>query len=766
MNSRNVILVAVIVAVCCGYVAADRIHNQKTYIVHMDKSVMPTTFSDHVQWYETSMKSVSKSTNMLYAYNKVIHGFSTRLTADEAKLLEQQHGIVSVQEEMIYELHTTRSPEFLGLERQEMMHSGPFSSSDVIVGVVDTGVWPGSKSLDDTGFGPVPSSWKGECESGPGFSVSSCNKKLIGARYFSRSYEATYGPIDEKVESKSPMDDDGHGTHTSTTAAGSAVTDASLFGFAKGTARGMAPRARVAVYKACWLGGCLGSDILAAMEKAIIDGVHVLSLSIGGSLSDYTNDVVAYGAFKAVSHGIFVSCSAGNSGPTPFSLSNVAPWIATVGAGTLDRDFPAYVTLGDGKKFSGVSLYSGKPLPSSMIPIVFAGSISNSTNSNLCILGSLPQGRVAGKIVMCERGLNSRVQKGMVVKAAGGVGMILANTDTFGEELVADTHLIPSSTIGHKASDAIKSYIASDRNPTATITPGGTKLDIQPSPVVAAFSSRGPNALTPEILKPDFIAPGVNIIAGWTGKVGPTGLTEDSRRVEFNIVSGTSMSCPHVSGLAALLKEAHPEWSPSAIKSALMTTAYSTYTNGDGLQDIATGMQSTPFDHGSGHVDPVSALDPGLIYDASTDDYLSFLCALNYSSTAIKMFVGANSNFSCNVEKQYRVEDLNYPSFAVPFITASGAGGGTNERSVVKYTRTLTNVGPPATYKVSIFSKTRSVKINVDPSVLTFTAKNEKKVYTVTFTASSMASGTIGFGDLAWLGGKYVVRSPIAFSWT
>ncbi|KAJ0815817.1 putative cucumisin [Helianthus annuus] len=752
MKPRNVVLMTVIMAFCYRYVAAQ---HQKTYIVHMDKAGKPSVFTDHMEWYETSMRSVSESTSMLYAYDKVMHGFSTRLTVEEAGLLRNQSGIISVQEEVIYELHTTRSPEFLGLERSDMTLSGSGSGGDVIVGVVDTGVWPGSKSLDDTGFGPVPSPWKGECESGTGFNVTSCNKKLIGARYFSRAYEAAYGPIDETIESKSPLDDDGHGTHTSTTSTGSAVTGASLFGFAKGKARGMAPRARLAVYKACWLGGCFGSDILAAMEKAIIDGVHVLSLSIGGSISDYPTDIVAYGAFKAVSHGIFVSCSAGNSGPAPQSLSNVAPWIATVGAGTLDRDFPAYVTLGNGKKLYGVSLYSGKPLPGSMFPLVFAGNISNTTTGRLCVPGSLPQGRVTGKIVMCERGLNSRVQKGMVVKAAGGVGMILANTDTFGEELVADTHLIPSSTIGQKAGDEIKRYIVSDNNPTATITSGGTQLGVQPSPVVAAFSSRGPNPLTPEILKPDFIAPGVNILAGWTNKVAPTGLSEDPRRAEFNIVSGTSMSCPHVGGLAALLKEAHPEWSPAAIKSALMTTAYSTYKNGERLLDVASGMPSTPFDHGAGHVDPVSALDPGLVYDASAGDYLSFLCALNYSSSVIRMFTGGSS--TCTTGKKYRVEDLNYPSFSVPLMTASGQGGGSSAANIVKYTRTLTNVGPPQTYKVWILSNTRAVKIKVEPEELTFTEKNEKKVYTVTFTASSMESGTNSFGRLVWSGGKYVV---------
>ncbi|CAI9281974.1 unnamed protein product [Lactuca saligna] len=334
MNPRIVLLMAVMVVVYqYPYTAANTNQELKTYIVHMDKEVMPPEYSDHQNWYATSMESVSESPDMLYTYENVIHGFSTRLTVEQAKLLKEKHGT-------------------------ETMFSGLNSSSDVVIGVVDTGVWPASKSLDDTGFGPVPSWWKGECKNGTSFGVSNCNKKLIGATYFSRAYEATYGPIDETIESRSAMDDDGHGTHTATTAAGSTVTGASLFGFAKGTARGMAPNARLAVYKACWLGGCFGSDILAAIEKVIADRVHVLSLSIGDSLANYTNDVVAYGAFKAVSRGIFIACSAGNSGPDPISLSNVVPWIATVGAGRIDRDFPAYVVLGNRKKFRGVSLYS------------------------------------------------------------------------------------------------------------------------------------------------------------------------------------------------------------------------------------------------------------------------------------------------------------------------------------------------------------------------------------------------------------------------
>ncbi|KAF8404924.1 hypothetical protein HHK36_009819 [Tetracentron sinense] len=728
----------------------------------MAKHEMPTSFDDHFHWYDSSLKSVSDSAEMLYTYNNAIHGFSTRIMPGEAESLEGRPGVLAVFPEQRYELQTTRTPEFLGLGNSAGLFPEPDSVSDLIIGVLDTGVWPESKSFDDSGLGPVPKSWKGKCEIGKNFNVSSCNKKLIGARFFSKGYEAKYGPINETRESRSPRDDDGHGTHTSTTAAGSVVDSASLFGYAAGKARGMATLARVATYKVCWINGCSDADILAGMDKAIEDGVNILSISLGGGDPSYYRDSTAIGTFTAMERGILVSCSAGNSGPSSYSysLSNVAPWIITVGSGTLDRDFPAYVSLGNGKNFSGVSLYGGKPLPDSLLPLVYAGNSSNDTYGKYCMSDTLIPEKVVGKIVLCDQGFLSNVQKGTVVKDAGGVGMIVANT-LVGYERNAYPHLLPATDVGPIIGNMIRDYFMSDPDPTATIIFGGTKLGIQRSPVVATSSSRGPNLVTPEILKPDLIAPGVNILAGWSGAIGPSSLPGDTRRVEFNIISGTSMSCPHVSGLAALLKAVHPEWSPAAIKSALMTTAYTTYKNGEKIIDFANGKPSTPFAHGAGHVDPVAALDPGLVYDIATNDYLSFLCASKYSQAQISII--ARSNFTCDMSKKYNIGDLNYPSFSVLLHTAPGEGGGGS--GVVKYTRTLTNVGCPATYTMSVSSETESVKIAVEPKLLSFGELNEKKTFTVTFTADSMPSGTSSFARLEWSDGKHKVGSPIAFMW-
>ncbi|KAG4973181.1 hypothetical protein JHK87_030002 [Glycine soja] len=725
----------------------------------MAKSKMPASFNHHSVWYKSIMKSISNSTEMLYTYDNTIHGLSTRLTLEEARLLKSQTGILKVLPEKIYKPLTTRTPKFLGLDKIADMFPKSNEASDIVIGLLDTGVWPESKSFEDTGLGPIPSSWKGKCESGDNFTTLNCNKKLIGARFFLKGYEASMGPLNATNQFRSPRDADGHGTHTASTAAGSAVKGASLFGYASGTARGMASRARVAVYKVCWGDTCAVSDILAAMDAAISDNVNVISASLGGGAIDYDEENLAIGAFAAMEKGIVVSCAAGNTGPDSSSLQNIAPWMITVGAGTLDRDFPVNVNLGNGQNYSGVSIYDGKFSRHTLVPLIYAGNASAKIGAELCETDSLDPKKVKGKIVLCDRGNSSRVEKGLVVKSAGGVGMVLANSESDGEELVADAHLLPTTAVGFKAGKLIKLYLQDARKPTSRLMFEGTKVGIEPSPVVAAFSSRGPNPITPEVLKPDFIAPGVNILAAFTKLVGPTNLDQDDRRVDFNIISGTSMACPHASGIAALIKSFHPDWSPAAIRSALMTTAHTTYNNGKKLLDSATNGPSTPFEVGAGHVNPVAALNPGLVYDLAVDDYLNFLCALNYTPDRIE--VVARRKFRCNAHKHYSVTDLNYPSFGVVFKPKVGGSGAT----IVKHKRTLTNVGDAGTYKVSVTVDISSVKIAVEPNVLSFN-KNEKKSYTITFTVSGPPPpSNFGFGRLEWSNGKNVVGSPISITW-
>ncbi|KAG4942415.1 hypothetical protein JHK85_047061 [Glycine max] len=728
---------------------------KKTYIVHMKHRHDSTVHPTHRDWYTATLDSSPDS--LLYAYTAAYNGFAATLDPQQAHALRASHSVLAVYEDTRYTLHTTRTPEFLGLQAHSTFWQDLHQAShDVVIGVLDTGVWPESQSFDDSQMPQIPTRWRGNCESAPDFDPSLCNNKLIGARSFSKGYRMASSNARKTRDPATPRDLDGHGTHTASTAAGSAVANATLLGYATGTARGMAPQARVAAYKVCWTGGCFASDILAGMDQAIQDGVDVLSLSLGGSSSvPYYFDTIAIGAFAALERGIFVACSAGNTGPRGGSVANVAPWIMTVGAGTLDRDFPAYATLGNGKRFAGVSLYSGEGMGDEQVGLVYFSDRSNSSGS-ICMPGSLDAESVRGKVVICDRGLNSRVEKGAVVRDAGGVGMILANTAASGEGLVADSHLVAAVAVGESAGDEIREYASLDPNPTAVLSFGGTVLNVRPSPVVAAFSSRGPNRVTAQILKPDVIGPGVNILAGWSGAVGPSG-TEDSRKTNFNIMSGTSMSCPHISGLAALLKAAHPDWSPSAIKSALMTTAYTNDNTESPIRD-AKGEEtiSTPWAYGAGHVNPQKALSPGLVYDASTQDYIAFLCSLNYTVDHLRLVV---KHPDANCSKKFAdPAELNYPSFSLVF--------GSNK--LLRYTRTLTNVGEPGSVYDLVLSVPSTVHVTVNPRRLQFRQLGESQTYTVTFLSNRTLNDSVtsDFGTIMWTNQLHQVRTPLAFTWT
>ncbi|EEF27917.1 Cucumisin precursor, putative [Ricinus communis] len=331
-------------------------NNPKTFIVHISKPHKPTLFTSHHDWYASIINSLPPASphhpaKILYTYNHAVNGFSAHLTSYQASILRRVPGVISVIPDQIRHLHTTRTPHFLDLSSVSGLWPNGAYGEDVIIGVLDTGIWPEHPSFSDSGLSSIPDHWKGVCETSVDFPVGSCNKKLIGARAFYKGLVAYQGKgIDGSRDKASPRDTEGHGTHTASTAAGSLVHNASFYHYAQGEARGMASKARVAAYKICWSMGCFDSDILAAMDQAIEDGVHVISLSVGatGYAPQYDHDSIAIGAFGATQHGIVVSCSAGNSGPGPYTAVNIAPWILTVGASTIDREFPADVVLGDG----------------------------------------------------------------------------------------------------------------------------------------------------------------------------------------------------------------------------------------------------------------------------------------------------------------------------------------------------------------------------------------------------------------------------------
>ncbi|KAF2323879.1 hypothetical protein GH714_003356 [Hevea brasiliensis] len=689
---------------------------------------------------------------IFYSYTRCVNGFATMLDEQQAEELKNNPNVDSVILNRKYELHTTRSWEFLGLENnngavtENSIWNQAKYGEDVIIANFDTGVWPESKSFNDEGMGPVPTRWKGFCESEGGVR---CNRKLIGARYFYKGCNAAIGPNTTELSAR---DTNGHGSHTLSTAGGSFAPGASNFGYGNGTAKGGSPKARVAAYKVCWPDGCFSADILAGIDAAISDGVDVMSLSLGGTgMIDYSTDVIAIGTLTAVSRGISVVASSGNNGPAAFTSSNVAPWIFTVAASTMDRDFSAFVILGNNKSLKGTSL-SDKALPAGeSYPLIFGddAKTANATtgNATLCLPGTLDPIKVAGKIIVCLRGGGmARSDKGIVAANAGASGMILANGQSHGNELITDPHILPASHISYTDGLAVLAYLNSTKNATASISPVQTELGVKPAPKMALFSSRGPNSLDPEILKPDIAAPGVNVLAAYSEVASPSESISDKRRTAFAILSGTSMSCPHVSGIVGLLKSQHPDWSPAAIKSAIMTTATTQANDKKPILD-EDGKNATPFAYGAGHVQPNLAADPGLVYDLTTNDYQNLLCHHNYNISFIRSF--GNASYTC--PENFTISEFNYPSIAFPNLTGSAT-----------VTRRVKNVGSPGTYNVHVLAPS-GISVVVEPESLSFTQPGEEKIYKVTFNpaVNSTEQKDYVYGQLIWSDGKHEVKSPL-----
>ncbi|KAL6991312.1 hypothetical protein U1Q18_009429 [Sarracenia purpurea var. burkii] len=502
----------------------------------------------------------------------------------------------------------------------------------------------------------------------------------------------------------------------------------------------------------CWPrmggeGGCSDADILSAFGAAIHDGVDVLSVSLGGDPDQYFEDGIAIGAYHAVRKGIVVVCSAGNFGPDPGTVSNVAPWIITVGASTIDRNFAYYVELVNGPSFKGASL--SKPMQGNAFLPLISGALAKAANASamnalLCEEGTLDPQKVKGKILVCLRGDIARVKKGQQAALAGAAGMILCNAKSDGNDIIADPHVLPASHINYTDGLALFAYMNSTKNPMGRIKGPLTELNVKPAPSMASFSSRGPNIITPEILKPDITAPGVNIIAAYSEAVKIVG----NETTPYAIESGTSMSCPHVAGVVGLLKKLHPDWSPAAIKSAIMTTARTRDNTNHTIIDRSNSMKATPFSYGSGHIRPNRATDPGLVYDLAMNDYLEFLCASGYNQSTIRLF--SEKPFKCS--NNFTLLNFNYPSITVPSLSSSAT-----------VTRTLKNVGSsPATYRARIVEP-HGVSVSINPSILTFDKIGEEKSFTLSLKPKESGfPKDYVFGELLWLDGRHRVRSPIA----
>ena len=678
-----------------------------------------------------------------YSYKYSYNGFAAELSSAQADALRSLPGVLSVQKDEARSVDTSSTPDFLGLNDAGGLwdQAGGIGNAgeNVIIGIVDGGIWPESLSFSDrTGengnaskngklsYQQIPG-WHGKCVPGDAFTASNCNQKVIGAQYFNAGWGGNAG-IDAQLpwEFNSPRDFGGHGTHTASTAGGNAGVPTTGAAAVFGAVSGIAPRARIAVYKVCWQtptgGSCFSSDSVAAIDQAVADGVDVINFSISGSSTNF-RDAVEIAFLYAADAGVFVAASAGNSGPAVSTVAHPGPWLTTVAAGTHSRDGAGSVTLGNSVTYYGASVAT--PVgPAPLIDSTAAGlSGANPTQLALCYGEAdgavvLDPAKVAGKIVVCDRGVTARVNKSLAVQEAGGIGMILVNTSV--NSINADFHFVPTVHLQSTDRAAVKAYAAA-ASATATINQA-TIVYNAPAPFTASFSSRGPLlAGNGDVLKPDLIAPGQDILAA----VAPPG---NSGR-DFDLYSGTSMSSPHVAGLAALLKDLHPNWSPMMIKSALMTSAY----------DVLDGPNTNPlviFRQGAGHVKPSSAADPGLVFDSGYNDWLNFIC-------------GTQPGSFCSAFTPIDPSDLNVASIAI----GDMAG-------VQTVKRTVKNVGSQEETYTASYTGLAGVTVAL-PASMTI-AKGGSKTFDVTFTRTSAALNTYVGGQLTLTGNKgHVVRIPV-----
>jgi len=731
-------------------------------------------YENYLNTKKASVRAAVANAPIIHEYNLVLNGFSAMLTDAEVRTLMARGDVVAVTADTPRELTTTSTYSFLGLDKPDglwtKLGGKTEAGEDIIIGIVDGGVWPehlsyadrvdsnGKPTFDNSGtvaYDAPPARWKGECATGEGFTVDHCNNKLIGAQYFDATYKSV-GRVSHWTEFRSsPRDSIGgtvgegsHGTHTSTTAGGNNGVDVTMAGVNVGQMSGIAPRARISSYKVCWTyldstvaagfrNGCYGGDSVSAIEKAVADGVHVINFSISGGTS--ITDPVEQAFFNAANAGVLGVASAGNDGPGN-QVAHISPWHTTVGASTHNRELQADVILGNGAKYTGASM-NATPLPDAPLiraeDAAAAGAPANRVA--LCYSaggnGGVPvldPAKVKDKIVICARGENARVDKSLAVLEAGGVGMIQVDNGT---GLVAEVHSVPSVHVTAAQGNAIRTYARAGGNPTASLTKFVIGTSAIPAPTMAAFSSRGPNRYDANVLKPDITAPGVDIIAG-----GSPGMTQAQKadlvngtlvpEVEFVSMQGTSMSAPHITGVVALLRQAHPDWTPAMVKSAMMTTA--TPTNPDAQTGDLRGQ--LPFAQGAGHVNPNAALNPGLVYDIDPAEYRKYMC-------------GAGMSAQCG-NGQIAGYELNLPSIAVG-----------NVLGTVTVTRSVKNVtGGPATFNANV--TVPGFNATVTPATLVL-AENETKSFSVQLSRTNAAVNAWQYGALTWTDGVHTVRSPI-----
>lgn len=726
----------------------------------------------------------------LYSYHYLINGFAVYVTPQQADKLSLRKEVANVVLDFSVRTATTHTPQFLGLPQGAWAQEGGYESSGegIVIGFIDTGIDPTHPSFSDdlsVHAYPVPAHFSGICEVTRDFPSGSCNRKLIGARHFAAS-AITRGIFNASQDYASPFDGDGHGTHTASIAAGNHGIPVIVAGHHFGNASGMAPHSHIAVYKALYKSfGGFAADVVAAIDQAAQDGVDIISLSITPNrrppgIATFFNPI-DMALLSAVKSGIFVVQAAGNTGPSPKSVSSFSPWIFSVGAATHDRIYSNSICLGNNVTLPGVGLAPGTEQDTVYTLVSAQHVLSNeSTPPNDLYVGECQdssiynQDLVEGKLLICSYSIRfvlgiSTIKQALETANDLGAAGVVFYMDPFvvGFQLNPIPMKLPGIVISTPENSKIllQYYNSSlERDEHGQITEfgayasiiGGNKANFSSSaPKIMFYSARGPDPEDSflddaDILKPNLVAPGNFIWAAWSS-VGTDSV--EFLGESFAMMSGTSMAAPHVAGLAALVKQKFPSFSPSAIGSALSTTAtiidknggpvmaQRSYANPDQNQSPAT-----PFDMGSGFVNATAALNPGLIFDINYDDYMSFLCSINGSAPVVLNYTGEGCgtyNYSLNAV------DLNLPSITIAKLNQSQS-----------IQRTVTNIAAAESYVVG-WSVPYGVSVKVSPTRFSITGGGKQ---TLTIFVNATLNNTLAsFGRIGLFGNQgHVVNIPLS----
>jgi subtilisin family serine protease len=746
------------------------------------------SYVDYLERQHSAVLNAVGGGEKLYSFRYAFSGFSAALSAAEVTRLARHPEVAGIWRDRDHFLATNNSSLFLGLLDQTggLRADLGLTGEDVVVAVIDSGIDPTHPSLQDvqervprtcrsawaegswlgfllcrsvlanppsTKVYEPPAGFNGICQEGQNFPATSCNNKLIGARYYIEGFLARHELA--SGEYLSAKDVDGHGTHIATTVAGNVVT-ASLFGTRIGEISGIAPRARIAVYKACWLepgnsrATCTSSDLARAIDDAVADGADIINYSIGSLETDLTapEDIALLNALDA---DVLSIVAAGNNGPANFTLGTPgsAPWVVTVGASSQSGTRYEHAIEISSVNFVSrlapmvegsftLALATIDPLEADVVLVddgqdVLGAGGAGSFYDACEDLGNASA--LSGAIALIERGGCTFHAKLERVEAAGAVGAVVFTTTGTPTIMNSETGSvnIPAVMIGPAdGSFLVDAFLAGD-DPRVRLEYGLLAGIRDSGNQMGNFSSRGPALSNSDFVKPDLTAPGIDILAGSTPDLA-AGLQGEY----FGYLSGTSMAVPMVAGIAALLKEAEPDWSPARLKSALMTTARDNVVTED------AAFLANPFDFGSGHVDANQALSPGLVYDSSFEDFRAWLC-------------GADTDIVSASECE-TLEAAGYPTSArqvnLPSIGITELIPGD------EVVRRVTNIGPAATYDATIDSPPGMTVTVVPPSLAL--GPGETAEYRLSFDNQSAPFAFWQFGNINWSDGIHTLDTPIA----